>query len=202
MIYTTRRDGRAVWGPRTGPAHASGSRRCMSACALNTKKNHTALSAARPSRASPLSRDLEARASWSCVSWWWSRSAVGGRGAEKRDTSLASRAPLARTPLSVFNICFSVQSMKRQTQQTERLGNTYMATSRTCAATIDGRATRACETICVRTCNCLQGKSSDGVLHNVCDDNDRRGVLLQVARRDDVVHPHGNLGELEREKYP
>lgn len=92
--------------------------------------------------------------------------------------------------------------MKRQTQQTERLGNTYMATSRTCAATIDGRATRACETICVRTCNCLQGKSSDGVLHNVCDDNDRRGVLLQVARRDDVVHPHGNLGELEREKYP
>ena len=113
-----------------------------------------------------------------------------------------SRTAFARTPLSVFNICFSVQSMKRQTQQTERLGNTYMATSRTCAATIDGRATRACETICVRTCNCLQGKSSDGVLHNVCDDNDRRGVLLQVARRDDVVHPHGNLGELEREKYP
>lgn len=73
----------------------------MSACALNTKKNHTALSAARPSRASPLSRDLEARASWSCVSWWWSRSAVGGRGAEKRDTSLAHRL---RAPLSLFSI--------------------------------------------------------------------------------------------------
>ena len=58
--------------------------------------------------------------------------------------------------------------------------------------------------LCVRTCNCLQGKSSDGALrntHNVGDDN-RRGVLLQVARRDDVVHPQRNLRELEREKYP
>ena len=51
---------------------------------------------------------------------------------------------------------------------------------------------------------CLHKKSSDGVLrstHNVGDDN-RRGVLLQVARRDDVVHPQRNLGKLQREKYP
>ena len=44
-------------------------------------------------------------------------------------------------------------------------------------------------------------RGSPEYTHNVADDN-RRGVLLQVARRDDVVHPQRELGELEREKHP